>query len=125
MQFLKNQCNETIFPTQKTPINFGVNYRFLFSNQNINTYLIMNEIAIYCAFLLIVILGLAKWIIDLLELIKELRIKITRLNYAHNFDAKEYLQLQEEFSEALDENKKLRDLINSQEEIINDLSKTD
>lgn len=84
----------------------------------------MNELFLYFSFLLIVIFSLFKWIIDLLESIKELKIKNARLNYAHNFDSKEYLQLQEEFSEALDENKKLRDLINSQEKIINDLSKT-
>jgi len=87
---------------------------------------------LYFAFLLIVIFGLLKWIIDLLESIKELKTKNIRLNFAHNFEVKEYLKLQEEFETVLsenktisDENEKFKSLIRSQEEIINDLSKTD
>jgi len=91
-----------------------------------------NGIFLYFVFLLIVIFGLLKWIIDLLESIKELKTKNVRLNFAHNFEAKEYLKLQKEFeviSDLLDKvtekNVELKKLLKTQEEIINDLSKTD
>lgn len=80
---------------------------------------------LYFAFLLIVIFGLLKWIVDLLESIKELKTKNVRLNYAHNFEAKEYLKLQKEFENTIEENERLKSLVESQEGIINDLSKTD
>jgi len=78
------------------------------------------ELFYYFVFLLIVIFGLGKWIIDLLEVIKELRIKNSRLNQILNFDTKEYNQLQKEFSESLEANKKLRVLIETQEKLIKD-----
>jgi len=78
------------------------------------------ELFYYFVFLLIVIIGLGKWIIDLMEVIKELRIKNSRLNYTLNLDAKEYNQLQKEFSESLETNEKLRVLIETQEKLIKD-----
>jgi len=80
---------------------------------------------LYFAFLLIVIFGLFKWIIDLLESIKELKKTNARLNYFNNFEAKEYLKLQKEFDEAIIENEKFKTLLETQDGIINDLSKTD
>jgi len=90
------------------------------------------ELFYYFVFLLIVIFGLGKWIIDLLEVIRELRIKNYRLNHILNIDAKEYNQLQKEFSSFSDlldkvesKNMELKQLIKNQEVIIKDLSKID
>jgi len=90
------------------------------------------ELLYYFVFLLIVIFGLGKWIIDLLEVIRELRIKNSRLNHILNIDAKEYNQLQKEFSSVSDlldkmesKNMELKQLIKNQEVIIKDLLKID
>lgn len=76
------------------------------------------EILIFCGVLMIVIIGISKWNVDLIQRNKDLKIRNAKLNYAHNVVSKDF----NEVSRKLEMLKTFADI---QSKMIDELTKTD